>query len=67
MIANNHPSLAERRPLSAEQLATVGVRKLNKYGMVLQCQACETIWSPSLAADGELPRGFWQCPNRCNV
>jgi hypothetical protein len=55
----------ERRALGA-QMAKLGVRLVNKYGRVLQCQACEATWSPQPAADGSLARGFWRCPNRCN-
>lgn len=57
----------EPPPLSAAQLAAFGVRKLNKYGMVLQCQKCEAVWSPKAGPDGWFPTGFWQCPNRCNL
>ena len=48
------------------QMARLGVRLLNKYGRVLQCEACQTTWYPEPLPDGSLPRGFWQCPNRCN-
>jgi hypothetical protein len=47
-------------------MAKLGVRLLNKYGRVLQCEHCETIWSPEEGPDGSFPRGFWRCPNRCN-
>jgi hypothetical protein len=53
------------RPLGA-QMAKVGVRLLNKYGLALQCAACDATWYPKPDADGSLPRGFWRCPNRCN-
>lgn len=55
----------QRRVLGA-QMARLGVRLLNKYGRVLQCEMCETTWCPQPATDGSLPPGFWQCPNRCN-
>ncbi|MGH9627491.1 MAG: hypothetical protein ACRD7E_03895 [Bryobacteraceae bacterium] len=55
----------ERRVLGA-QMAQLGVRLLNKYGRVLQCEQCGTTWSPELAQEGSLARGFWRCPNRCN-
>jgi hypothetical protein len=55
----------KRRPLGA-QMAKVGVRLLNKFGRLLQCETCETTWSPEPAGDGSLPRGFWRCPNKCN-
>jgi hypothetical protein len=55
----------ERRVLGA-QMAKLGIRLLNKYGRVLQCEFCEATWSPRPAADGSLLLGFWRCPNRCN-
>jgi hypothetical protein len=55
----------ERRVLGA-QMAKLGVRLLNKYGRVLECEACEATWPPRPAADGSLARGFWRCPNKCN-
>jgi hypothetical protein len=55
-----------RHELSMEQLERLGVRKLNRYSLALQCNICETVWSPQLMADSSLPRGFWRCPNRCN-
>jgi len=48
------------------QMAQLGVRLLNKYGRILQCEECGETWSPQPAPDGSLPRGFWRCPNRCN-
>jgi hypothetical protein len=55
----------ESRVLGA-QMARLGVRLLNKFGRVLQCESCDATWSPRPAEDGSLPRGFWRCPNRCN-
>lgn len=55
----------ERRLLGA-RMAKLGVRLLNKFGRVLQCEACKTTWCPQPTPDGSLPRGFWRCPNRCN-
>ncbi len=57
---------ARHSRLLAAQMARVGVRLLNKYGLALQCQTCEATWYPKPEADGSLPRGFWRCPNRCN-
>lgn len=60
-------ALNDRRSiLTAEHIARLGVNKLNRYNLMLQCKGCDTIWSPSLALDGSLARGFWQCPNKCN-
>lgn len=54
------------RYLSPAQLAQFGVSRLNRYGILLQCMMCGTSWSPKLSADGSLPSGYWQCPNKCN-
>jgi hypothetical protein len=55
----------EQRLLGA-QMAKLGVRLLNKYGRILQCQHCEMIWRPETGPDGLFRQGFWRCPNRCN-
>lgn len=55
----------ERRVLGA-QMAKLGVRLVNKYGRVLQCEICEATWRPHPNADGSFLRGFWRCPNKCN-
>jgi hypothetical protein len=54
------------RYMSPAQLAWLGVSRLNRYDAVLQCAMCGTSWSPKLRADGTLPQGYWQCPNKCN-
>lgn len=54
------------RYLSAVQLARLGVTRLNRYGILLQCMMCGASWSPTLRPDGTLPAGYWQCPNKCN-
>jgi hypothetical protein len=59
-------SRAGKRRVHGAQMAKLGVRLLNKYGRILQCEACEATWSPQPTADGSLPPGFWRCPNRCN-
>lgn len=62
------PSLFQEdaRYLSAGQLAKLGVRRLNRYGILLQCTTCRAVWSPRLRDDGTLPPRYWQCPDRCN-
>lgn len=54
------------RYLTPVQLARLGVSRLNRYDILLQCMTCGTSWSPKLRADGTLPPGYWQCPNKCN-
>jgi hypothetical protein len=56
----------EGRTALGAQMAKVGVRLLNRYGQVLECEKCGEQWTPQQAADGSLPRGFWHCPNKCN-
>jgi hypothetical protein len=59
-------SHVDEREMLGAQLAQLGVRLRNRYGRVLQCEACQAVWSPERLPDGSLPRGFWRCPNRCN-
>ena len=56
----------DARRLPAPLLPGLGVSRLNRYGALLQCATCRTTWSPRLQADGALPPGYWQCPNKCN-
>jgi hypothetical protein len=55
-----------RQPLSPSEANRHGLRKLNKYGLVLECGSCGTSWSNLPGPDGDLPRGFWRCPRGCN-
>ena len=41
----------QRRVLGA-QMAKLGVRLLNKYGRVLQCEVCTATWSPQPTPSG---------------
>lgn len=52
--------------VSKEHLAKLGVLALNRYGMLLECMSCHSIWSPRFGDHFRLPRGYWLCPNRCN-
>jgi hypothetical protein len=65
MYANVRTAPDERHILGA-RMARLGVRLLNKYGWVLQCEQCGAIWTPEPTQDGSFPRGFSRCPNRCN-
>jgi len=62
-VANNTHSPNQ---MTAEQLEQLGVRRLNKFDLQLQCLKCRNTWSPRLTAESELPEGYWRCPNRCN-
>ena len=33
----------------------------------LECDSCGRRWMPSLKAGGRMFRGYWHCPDRCNV
>lgn len=60
-------SISEKPPRTLPaRMERLGVRLLNKYGRILQCEHCKATWSPTPVMDGSLPRGFWRCPNRCN-
>ncbi len=52
--------------LPEELLSRFGVRRLNRYDLFLECFHCRATWAPRLKRDGTLPRGYWECPNRCN-
>jgi hypothetical protein len=53
--------------LTGAKLAKLGVEILNRYDLLLRCRICAAEWTPALKPDGSLPRGYWQCPNKCNV
>lgn len=61
------PLPTDSRRLSGPILATFGIRLLNRYDLLLECMQCGEIFTPSLLPEGRLPRGYWQCPNKCNV
>jgi hypothetical protein len=65
MRASSTTTHEDKRVLSA-QMPQLGVRLLNKYGWVLQCERCGTTWTAQPLPDGSFPRGFSRCPNRCN-
>lgn len=54
------------RQLTAAKLSALGVRRLNRYNLVLQCATCGEQWTPRPEPGQALPRGYWRCPNRCN-
>jgi hypothetical protein len=66
MQATGSVTREDERRVEGAQMARLGVRLLNRYGRILQCEQCRTTWTPEPAPDGSLPRGFWRCPNRCN-
>jgi hypothetical protein len=67
MQANATTTHNQKRRILGPQMARLGVRLLNRYGRILQCETCQETWKPEASPDGSLPRGFWHCPNRCNL
>jgi hypothetical protein len=55
-----------KEPLSQSQAERLGIKKLNRYAMVLECRTCGASWTNIPGPDGDLPRDFWCCPRRCN-
>ncbi len=63
------PNLDAGRPKrpSASELKKVGVTLLDPKHFGLQCDRCDTKWSPNFPPRGKrLARGYWKCPNGCN-
>jgi hypothetical protein len=52
--------------LSSTHADKLGVKKLNRYALVLECRTCGASWSNIPGPDGDFPRGFWRCPKLCN-
>lgn len=55
------------RDASVRELTRVGVILLSEQNLTLECVECVITWSPNLQEGGWLPRGYWKCPNGCNV
>ena len=50
------------------QISGLGVKLVNVQNMVFECETCGQTWSPILRPNGgKLPRGYWKCPNGCNL
>jgi hypothetical protein len=54
------------RALTADELARVGVQRLNAHDLALACLMCGTVWTPLRWPDGRCRPFQWRCPNRCN-
>ncbi len=51
-----------------KELSNVGVKILEAVKVVkLQCEKCGIEWTPKLTYRSHLPKGYWKCPNECNV
>ena len=57
------------RKYTAAELRRVGVEIERVYGIsdLLSCSDCGKVWMPMLLPGARLPRGYWKCPNGCNV
>ncbi len=68
MKALEHPGIDKQdvRHMSEGELRKLGVRRLDRTELVLQCRACGEQWSPQLDAGGKLPFDYWLCPANCN-
>jgi hypothetical protein len=65
-VYGERPVRKDPRYLSPAQLARLGVSRLNRYDLLLECMTCGATWSAELRADATLPPGYWQCPHKCN-
>lgn len=61
------PIDTDPRRMTGPQLAALGVKLLNRYGLDLQCTQCGETWAAQTGREGKLAFGYWYCPNRCNV
>lgn len=53
------------RNTSEGELSRVGIEEASQGSY--RCTACGGVWSPMLGAGGRLPRGWWHCPDNCNL
>ncbi len=58
-----------KRPaeFTEKELKKVGVTITDIRRTMLRCDKCGQYWSPNIQPGGRLPRGYWKCPNGCNV
>jgi hypothetical protein len=43
------------------------IKLLDASHLHFECEKCGQIWSPNIQTGGRMPRGWWKCPNGCNV
>lgn len=53
--------------LKVENLGKKGVNVLDYVRMLLQCQYCETLWTPHILPGRRFYKAYWHCPNECNL
>lgn len=49
------------------RLRDCGVELIDESRVHLGCSACGQVWSPNIQPGGRMPRGYWKCPNGCNL
>lgn len=59
--------LQDRFNAFVARLKSRGVKMIQSNPMWLQCDSCGAKWSPDMQRGGRMPRGYWKCPNSCNV
>lgn len=60
------------RNSTERELAKFSIRKFIGHfdppvGMALYCLACKKTWTISCTGHQRKPKGWWRCPNGCNV
>jgi hypothetical protein len=55
------------RHMSDADLSALGVGRVNRLDLVLECNECGETWAPQLDASGKLPFDYWVCPAKCNM
>lgn len=61
------PQPLRPRQFSDAELKKVGVAITDPKKPLLQCDSCGAAWTPDIGESGQLPRGYWRCPNSCNA
>jgi hypothetical protein len=57
----------EPETFTATELEKVGVELISAPHLWLRCTACGSEWVSDQDGDGNLPSGYWKCPNGCDV
>jgi hypothetical protein len=63
---NEQETPVRPRRFTEAELAKAGVTIVSERPC-LRCDRCGQAWYPDLLAGGKLPRGYWRCPQGCNV
>jgi len=56
------------KKLTIRELAKAGVAwDGNLLRIPFVCPQCGKAWSPNVLSGGRMPKGYWHCPNKCNL